>query len=47
MLAKITKLGLEKEIFIERNVSFERILELFETAEVGIHTMRDEHFETG
>ena len=35
------KMGLEDFIKIERNVSFPRILELFETADCGIHTMQD------
>lgn len=38
------RMGLADCITIERNVSFERILELFESAECGIHTMQDEHF---
>lgn len=42
--ALIAKLGLEDFISLERNVTFDRMLELFESAECGIHTMVDEHF---
>ena len=35
---------MEDCISIERNISYARILELFETSECGIHTMKDEHF---
>lgn len=40
----ISAYGLEKAITIEKNISFERIVELFETSSCGIHTMKDEHF---
>jgi alpha-1,2-mannosyltransferase len=40
----ISGYGLEKAIIIEKNISFQRIIELFETSSCGIHTMKDEHF---
>ena len=42
--AKAKEASLEDCISIERNISYARILELFETSECGIHTMKDEHF---
>ena len=40
----ISNYGLKNKIIIEKNISFERIIELFETSSCGIHTMKDEHF---
>jgi len=42
--ALASEYGLENDISVERNISFERMQQLFKTAQCAIHTMKDEHF---
>lgn len=42
--ALAVKLGIEKDVKVERNISFARMDQLFRSAWCAIHTMRDEHF---
>ena len=40
----IKEKGLENNIFLTENPSFDEVKRLFENCKIGIHTMRDEHF---
>lgn len=44
LLSLIAKYGLSEDVTIEKNISFSRIVKLFESSSCGIHTMKDEHF---
>jgi len=43
----IRSLEIESKVDIETNISYERLLQLYSSAHVGMHTMNNEHFGIG
>jgi len=43
----IKSLDMESKVDIETNISYERLLQLYSSAHVGMHTMNNEHFGIG